>query len=231
MAYRGEGIVSEAMRNFLALLGWTPPPGTPEILGDGELIRLFSLDAISGSNAVFDHAKLDWFNSEYIRTYPAEKLLPLIEEEWKREGFTPERSERAWLLATVDLLKTRARSLKDFATSFRAFFTDAFQPDPAAVDKFLKEDSVRQMLAELGARYAASGEFSEHEAERLLRDFAAEKKVKAGALINGARVALTGQGVAPSLFAVMAALGKERTVARLQAPSLLPSDPKACPPG
>jgi glutamyl-tRNA synthetase len=231
MAYRGEGIVSEAMRNFLALLGWTPPPGTPEILGDGELIRLFSLDAISGSNAVFDHAKLDWFNSEYIRTYPAEKLLPLIEEEWKREGFTPERSERAWLLATVDLLKTRARSLKDFATSFRAFFTDAFQPDPAAVDKFLKEDSVRQMLAELGARYAASGDFSEHEAERLLRDFAAEKKVKAGALINGARVALTGQGVAPSLFAVMAALGKERTVARLQAPSLLPSDPKACPPG
>jgi glutamyl-tRNA synthetase len=219
LAYRGEGIVSEAMRNFLALLGWTPPQGTPEILGDAELIRLFSLDAMSGSNAVFDRAKLDWFNSEYIRTYPAEKLLPLIEEEWKRAGLTPERCDRAWLLATVDLLKTRARSLKDFATSFRAFFTDSFQPDPAAVEKFLKDDSVRQMLAELGARYAASGDgFSEQEAEKLLRDFAAEKKVKAGALINGARVALTGQGVAPSLFAVMAALGKEKTVARLLAP-------------
>jgi glutamyl-tRNA synthetase len=221
MAYRGEGIVSEAMRNFLALLGWTPPPGTPEILGDRELIRLFSLAAISGSNAVFDRAKLDWFNSEYIRAYPAEKLLPLIEEEWKMAGFTPERTDRAWLVATVDLLKTRARSLKDFSTSFRAFFTDNFQPDPAAVEKFLKEDSIRQMLAELGARYAAAGGFSEQEAEKLLRDFAAEKKVKAGALINGARVALTGQGVAPSLFAVMAALGKEKTVARLQAPTLL----------
>jgi glutamyl-tRNA synthetase len=231
MAYRGEGIVSEALRNFLALLGWTPPPGTPEILGDRELIRLFSLDAISGSNAVFDRAKLDWFNSEYIRGYSAEKLLPLVEEEWKRAGFTPERTERAWLLATVDLLKTRARSLEDFATSFRAFFTDTFQRDPAAVEKFLKEDSVRQMLAELGARYAAAGGFSEQEAEKLLRDFAAEKKVKAGALINGARVALTGQGVAPSLFAVMAALGKERTAARLQAPALLPLAPNPSPPG
>jgi glutamyl-tRNA synthetase len=222
MAYREEGIVPEAMRNFLALLGWTPPEGTPEILGDPELIRLFSLDAISGSNAVFDRAKLDWFNSEYIRAYPAEKLLPLIEEEWKRAGVTPERTDRAWLLSTVDLLKTRARSLRDFATSFRAFFTDRFQPDAAAVEKFLKDDGVRQMLAELGARYAAAGSgFSEPQAEKLLRDLAAEKKVKAGVLINGARVALTGQAVAPSLFAVMAALGKEKTVARLQAPTLV----------
>jgi glutamyl-tRNA synthetase len=58
-------------------------------------------------------------------------------------------------------------------------------------------------------------EFSEQETERVLRDFAAEKGVKAGALINGARVALTGQAVAPSLFAVMQTLGKTRTTARL----------------
>jgi glutamyl-tRNA synthetase len=71
---------------------------------------------------------------------------------------------------------------------------------------------------ELGERYAVSEEpFTEAGAERLLRDFAAEKEMKAGALINGARVVLTGQGVAPSLFAVMMALGKERTVTRLKA--------------
>jgi glutamyl-tRNA synthetase len=217
MAYRDEGIVPEAFRNFLALLGWTPPQGTPEVLGDAELVRLFGLDGISRSNAVFDRAKLDWFNTEYIRSYSAEKLLPLIEEEWTKAGLTPERTDRDWLLATIDLLKSRARSLKDFPTSFRAFFTDTFQPDPAAVEKFLKDDGVRQMLAELGGRYAASSNgFNEQEAEKVLRDFAAEKNVKAGALINGARVALTGQGVAPSLFAVMVALGKEKTVARLR---------------
>jgi len=89
MAYREEGIVPEAFRNFLALLGWTPPEGTPEVIGDEDLIRLFGLNAISRSNAVFDRGKLDWFNTEYIRSYPAERLLPPIEEEWKRAGFTP----------------------------------------------------------------------------------------------------------------------------------------------
>jgi glutamyl-tRNA synthetase len=216
MAYRDEGIVPEAFRNFLALLGWTPPEGSPEILGDQELIRLFNLDAISRSNAVFDRAKLDWFNTEYIRRYPAEKLLPLIEEEWKKVGLNVAATDKSWLIATIDLLKPRARSLKDFAGSFRAFFSDEFEPDPAAIEKFLKDADVRKLLVELSQRYAALPQFTEQETEQALRDFAAEKGVKAGALINGARVALTGQGVAPSLFAVMCAIGKTQTVSRLE---------------
>jgi glutamyl-tRNA synthetase len=259
IAYREEGIVPEAFRNFLALMGWTPPAdaapeetstaGTPletagttaekklapskEILADAELIRLFSLDSISRSNAVFDRAKLDWFNTEYIRTYSAERLLPLIEEEWKKQGVPhfsrplrevglsneapAPQTDHESLLATIDLLKPRARNLKDFAISFRAFFSDQFDPDPAAVDKFLKDEIVRKLLIELGERYAGLQDFSEQETEQILRDFAAEKGVKAGALINGARVALTGQAVAPSLFAVMRSLGKDRTAARLRA--------------
>jgi glutamyl-tRNA synthetase len=223
MAYRDEGIVPEAFRNFLALLGWTPADASKEILRDEELISLFSLKGISKSNAVFDRAKLDWFNAEYIRAYPAEKLLPLIEEEWAKAGIKLQIRDREWLLATIDLLKPRARNLKDFATSFRAFFTDEFTPEAAAIEKFLKEDTIRSMLVELSGRYAAIGNgFTEETAEKILRDFAAEKNVKAGALINGARVALTGQAVAPSLFAVMVALGRERTVQRLSsAPQLI----------
>jgi glutamyl-tRNA synthetase len=216
MSYRDEGIVPEAFRNFLALLGWTPPEGTPEVLGDSELIRLFSLDGISRSNAVFDRAKLDWFNTEYIRSYSFDKSLPLVEEEWKKAGLTPVRRDHEWMRSTIELLKPRARSLKDFAGSFRAFFVDDFDPDPAAVDKFLQVENVRKLLIELGSRYAASGNFSEQETEKILRDFAAEKGVKAGALINGARVALTGQAVAPSLFAVMTTLGRNATIARLK---------------
>ncbi len=222
MAYRDEGIVPEAFRNFLALLGWTPPDPSREILGDQELIELFALEGISKSNAVFDRAKLDWFNTEYIRRYPAEKLLPLIEEEWRKAGVKRARDDREWLLATIDLLKPRARSLKDFASSFRAFFTDDWQADPAAVEKFLKDESVRELLVELGRRYSLCTDgFSEANAEKLLRDLAAEKNVKAAALINGARVALTGQAVAPSLFAVMTTLGREKTVERLRAAKAL----------
>jgi glutamyl-tRNA synthetase len=221
MAYRDEGIIPEAFRNYLSLLGWTPAAAGEaagkEIFTQQELIAMFGLDGISRSNAVFDRAKLDWYNSEYIRAYPAEQLLPLIEVEWKKAGVTPQKSDLAWLRATIDLLKPRARNLRDFATLFRAFFTDDYTSDPAAIEKFLKESSVREMLAELAGRYASSNGFTEQSAEQTLRDFAAEKNVKAGALINGARVALTGQAVAPSLFAVMAALGKEKTVNRLAA--------------
>lgn len=214
-AYREEGIVPDAFRNFLALLGWTPPEGTAEILSDDQLIRLFSLEAVSRSNAVFDRAKLDWFNAEYIRSYSAERLQPLIEEEWKKAGLELRPSEPGWLLRTIDLLKGRARSLKDFAGSFRAFFSHDFEADPAAVEKFLKDKAVRDMLVELAERYSGLEDFSEEETERVLRDFAASRGVKAGALINGARVALTGQGVAPSLFAVMKCLGRRTTVERL----------------
>lgn len=216
LAYREEGIVPEAFRNFLALLGWTPPEGTPEILGDEQLISLFGLENISRSDAVFDRAKLDWFNTEYIRSYPAEKLLPFIEEEWANAGIKNHSHHRQSLLATIDLLKPRARSLQDFATSFRAFFTDDFEADPAAIAKFLKDETVRQILVELGGRYESDHDFSEESSEKLLRDLAAEKNLKAGVIINGARVALTGQAVAPSLFAVMMVLGKERTVRRLK---------------
>src|SRR5205807_7282010 len=73
-AYRDQGIVPEAFRNFLALLGWTPADATKEIMPYQELIAAFDLGNISHSDAVFDRAKLDWFNTEYIRRYPAERL-------------------------------------------------------------------------------------------------------------------------------------------------------------
>jgi glutamyl-tRNA synthetase len=223
MSYRDEGIVPEAFRNFLALLGWTPENSEKEILGDKELIAAFSLDNISHSNAVFDRAKLDWFNTEYIRAYPSERLLPLVRQEWELAGVKPDlqAGDQSYLLKMIDLLKPRARNLKDFANAFRGYFTDDYQTDPAAVEKFLKDAAVRTMLTELAERYAAAAEFTEQSTEQVLRDFAAEKNIKAGALINGSRVALTGQAVAPSLFAVMVALGKEKTVSRLKnAPNL-----------
>ncbi|MGH9586386.1 MAG: glutamate--tRNA ligase [Acidobacteriaceae bacterium] len=216
MAYKDMGIVPEAFRNFLALLGWSPGAEhkDEEIFSSDELIKLFSLDGISKSNAVFDNDKLAWFNQEYIRAYTAGDLLPLIEEEWKAANFTPDRSS-ADILSTIELLKPRARNLKDFATTFRGYFCDSFEFDPAAIAKFLKDESTRKLLVELARRYAEAPEFTEYWAEQILRGFANEGGVKPGVLINGSRVALTGQAVAPGLFEVMTALGKDRVVKRL----------------
>lgn len=223
MAFKDMGIVPEAFRNYLALLGWGPaqpmklPDGRErEVFSTEELIAMFSLDGISHSNAVFDTDKLAWFNTEWIRIYEPERLLPLIEEEWERTGYRPARP-REEILAAIALLQNRARSLKDFATTFLAYFGDEFAFDAGAVAKFLGDDSVRRLLVELGERYASTGLFDEQTAEQSLRALAEEHGVKAGVLINGSRVALTGQAVAPSLFAVMACLGKDRVVRRLLA--------------
>jgi glutamyl-tRNA synthetase len=227
MAYRDLGIVPEAFRTFLALLGWTPGrilkeagEKDREIFSSRELVELFSLDGIARSNAVFDIDKLAWFNAEWIRLYSAEQLLPLIEAEWRISGWAPSRS-RPEIVASIALLQPRARSLKDFAQAFRAYFSDEYAYDPGAVAKFLNDSRTRMQLTELGDRYASAKEFTEASNESLLRAFADEKGVKAGSLINGSRVALTGQSVAPSLFAVMTALGKERVVARLRRASTL----------
>ena len=217
IAYKDMGIVPESFRNFLALLGWTPGSAHKdrEIFGSEELIELFGLAGISKSNAVFDNDKLAWFNTEYIRANEADRLLPLIEQEWKAANFVPTRSS-AEILAAIDLIKQRARSLKDFSSAFCAYFSDEFAYDPAAVAKFLADVGVRALLVELASRYEAAEEFTEASTEQVLRSFAEEKGLKAGALINGSRVALTGQAVAPSLFAVMANLGRARVVARLR---------------
>jgi glutamyl-tRNA synthetase len=224
LAYQDMGIVPEAFRNFLALLGWTPNGAEKdrEIFSSDELISLFLLDGISRSNAVFDNGKLAWFNTEWIRRYSPAELLPLIEAEWAKTGFSSDRTKEE-ILAAIALLQPRARSLKDFAGAFRGYFSDAYEYDTAAVAKFLSDEQSRGLLMELGGRYQSLDEFTEPAAEQLLRAFAEEKGVKAGTMINGSRVALTGQGVAPSLFAVMAALGRERVVERLKAAGKIPS--------
>src|SRR3984885_5089609 len=192
LAYQDMGIVPEAFRNFLGLLGWTPGNVGKEIFSSDELIALFSLSGISKSNAVFDNDKLAWFNTEWIRRYSPEQLLPLIEEEWAKSEFHPDRTSEE-ILAAVALLQPRARSLKDFAGAFRGYFSDAYEFDTAAVAKFLADEQTRALVAELGEQYEKLGEFSEAGTEQFLRSFAEEKGVKAGSLINGSRVVLTGQ--------------------------------------
>jgi len=217
-AYREQGVLPEALLNFLALLGWTPPGGK-EIVPLEEMVEAFEFTAVSKSNAVFDPEKLAWMSSEYLRRLPPDRLRSLVEEELNSAGLGSAAyagDEQPRFENTVRLLQTRARSLKDFSGSFRAFFTDQFDYDPEATKKFWKESRLAGLLDALAERLAHTTPFDLQETERSLRALAEEKGVKAGVLINGARVALTGQAVAPGLFEVMLALGRERVVSRLR---------------
>jgi glutamyl-tRNA synthetase len=217
--YKREGFLPEAFRNFLALLGWSPG-GDEEYLRTSQLLEKFSLEGVSRTNGVFDRAKLEWFNTQYLQKLPIEDLLPEVEAQLKQDGLWKEEwasgAGHEWFAKTVDLLRPRIRLLPDFSSWSRAFFSDEFPIDEAAKAKFWKDEKVPGLLAKLADALAALPEWNHDACDHAARQVAEEGGVKAGLLINATRVAIVGQAVAPPLFDTMVALGQERVVRRLR---------------
>ncbi|MCA1633261.1 MAG: glutamate--tRNA ligase [Acidobacteria bacterium] len=233
--YRDRGFVAAAFRNYLALLGWAPPDDQ-EMLSLAEMVEKFSLEGIHRSNAVFNFSESDarqwtdqkalWMNSEYIRTMPLAELLPLVRPELEAAGlWKPEYAEgagAAWLEKTVELIRQRFYTLKDFSGQGRAYFADDFEYDEAAVAKNLKkEPRLKELLPALAERIERAEPFDAETCEQALRALADEAGVKAGLLINAARTALTGQAVGPSMFDIFAVVGRDRSAERLRAAAAL----------
>jgi glutamyl-tRNA synthetase len=217
-SYAEEGFLPEAFRNFLSLLGWSPGDDL-EFLRTQELIERFELSGVSRTNAVFDRAKLEWFNTQYLQKPPVEELLPYVEAELKHAGIWQESwagADAAWFARTVDLVRPRTRLLGDFTTWARAFFTDDFEYEAEAREKFWKDERVPALLAKLADALAALPEWNHDVCDAALRGLATAEGVKAGLLINATRVAIVGRAVAPPLFDTMVAIGKERVIARLR---------------
>jgi glutamyl-tRNA synthetase len=218
-SYADEGFLPEAFRNFLALLGWSPGDDS-EFLRTQELVGRFALEGVSRTNAIFDRAKLEWFNAQYLQKLPVEELLPAVEAALRRAGLWKDAwsgEDRDWFARTVDLVRSRTRLLGDFSTWARAFFSDDFSYDAAAREKFWKDDRLSAMLGKLADALEAIPDWHHDACDKALRDLAATQGVKAGLLINATRVAIVGQAVAPPLFDTMLAIGKPRVVARLRA--------------
>src|SRR2546421_2875830 len=198
--YRDRGFVPAAFRNFLALLGWAPPDGK-EMLSVEELVHQFSLEHIHRSPAIFNFQENDprhwtdekalWMNAEYIRTMPIEDLLPMVKGElranklWREEY---EEDDRDWFVKVVDLIRQRFHTLKDFSGQGRAYFSDDFDFDEAAISKNLrKEPHLREWLPALADRLEQVDSFLATNVETALRQFADELGAKAGLFINASR--------------------------------------------
>jgi len=159
-------------------------------------------------------------NAEYIRTLPLEDLLPVVRAELEASGLWREEFEherREWFARTVDLIRERFYTLKDFSGQGRAYFADEFEFDEAAVKKNLqKEPRLRELLPALADRIEQTEPFTLETCEATVRAYADEAGVKAGLFINAARTALTGQAVGPSMFEVFDLIGRERSARRLR---------------
>lgn len=240
--YRDAGFLAEAFRNFLALLGWSASE-EQEIYSLDELVAKFSLEGIHRSNAVFNFAegdprrwtddKAQWMNAEYIRTMPLADLLLHVKAELKANKLWRDEyddDDRGWYERTVDLIRARFFTLKDLSTQGRAYFSEDYDFDPAAVEKNLnKFPDLREWLPELADRFETefvSGPtvrkgigtlaFTEENIEIVVKAFTEEKATKLGVIMNGARTLLTGVAVGPSMLSVFEILGLERSIMRLR---------------
>jgi glutamyl-tRNA synthetase len=162
-----------------------------------------------------------------LQRLPIKELLPEVENELKRSGLWrpewaagaapgPDGRDHAWFAKTVDLLRPRIRLLPDFSSWSRAFFSDEFTRDPVAREKFWKDPKVPDLLAKLADVLEALPEWNHDACDSASRAVAEAGRVKAGLLINAARVAIVGQAVAPPLFDTMVVLGQQRVVRRLR---------------
>jgi glutamyl-tRNA synthetase len=147
-------------------------------------------------------------------------LLPLVKSELRANKLWREEyddDDREWFAKAVELIRHRFFTLKDFSGQGRAYFSDDFDFDEAAVNKNLrKEPALKQLLPALANQLEETDPFNAETAEATLRRFAEEAGVKSGLLINGSRTMLTGQAVGPSMFEVFDILGQKRSVERLR---------------
>ena len=214
MEYERQGYLPPALVNFLALLGWSPGDDR-ELLSRQELVDAFTLEGITGSNAVFDVAKLDWMNGQYIARMSIEQLAAAVMPLLVRQGFWPANAPPTeWLLRLLALVRPRTKRLSDFVEQVRPFLAETVEYDQDAINTHLKHPRLAEHVHALTQALGAVVPFDEPHVEAAVRRTAEQQDIKAAPLIPATRVAVTGRAASPGIVEVLVLLGRERTLAR-----------------
>ena len=215
--YQDQGILPSAMRNFLALLGWSPG-GDREVLTGEEMIDLFSLEAIQGKPAVFDTAKLEWMNGQYLSHTSGDELLAPVMRQLERLGVEPGGRD---LRTLIDAAKARSRTVLQLAEQV-AVRLDA--------SRIVIDEKAEKLLKKMGPAFGASLELaagaleslsaSDWNSDRLLeavKTAAEANGVKLGDAMQPVRVALTGGTVSEPVNELLAVVGRDESLSRIRA--------------
>ncbi len=219
--FRRQGYLPEALFNFLALLGWAPGAGEEqEIFTREELIARFDITHINLAPAVFSYDKLNWMNGQYIRALSCDELLERLVPFWEDAGLIPT-PVSAELLPTLKLLvplvQERLKTLRDVVELTDFVFTDI---DLLPVEKLVgnKMTAVQSLeaICRVQALLAGAAHFEAEALEMPMRQLADDLGLKAGQLFSIVRNAVTGKEVSPPLFGSIEALGRAKTLKRLE---------------
>lgn len=210
-SYRAQGFLPEALLNYLGTMAWSMPDGR-EIFSLQDMIEHFSLERISLGGPVFDLNKLKWMNGKYIREVLtlddlAERVKPFLE----RAGLTY--PSETYLKQVLEAMRARFETLQEFVDKSPYFFTEAYPMQEKALAK-LREGAA--FLPELYEQLSRLPDMLPDSTEPLLKSFTEAKGVKAAAVMQPLRAALTGSLETPGMFDILVLLGKERVLKRLE---------------
>ena len=212
--YQHLGILPEAMRNFLALLGWSPG-GDREIMSKEELRNLFSLDGILKKPAVFDTTKLEWMNGQYLTAKSADELYPLVQPELAKLGLN---GNKEGVLKAIAAVKTRSRTTLDVARQVAVRLDGKFVTFDDKAQKEIAKDPTGYRASLAAAVEALKDiEWTPEQLEQALRSLAEQRGVPAGKIFQPIRIALTGGTVSEPVNELLFVIGKDAALHRLEA--------------
>ena len=217
--YSAQGILPEAMFNYLALLGWNPGEGeTREIYSATDLIEKFTLGGVNKAGAIFDVEKLQWMNIQYLKTMAIEQFIDLAKPSLGELAATIDAAD-PYVQRAFALGRERIHGIDEIGSGVGYFFKDDYAVDAVGAAKHLT-DAARPRLAELKNRLSAVVQWDHDSLENALRALAEELNLKPAELIHPTRMAVSGRTVGPSIFELLEALGRERVLRRMAAISV-----------
>ena len=210
--YKKEGFLPEGMINYLALLGWSSKDER-EIFSLEELEKLFTLESIHPTPAVFDRDKLEWINGEWMRKLNPEEVANRLKAYLEENGLKIDDTD--YLQQVIGAIGNRANKLKDFIEIGRYFFTDDYTYDEKGMIKRIYP-GVEERLKKLIEKFSGLETFNKQNMEDALRQLSEELDCKAGELIHPVRLAVSGMTFGPGLFELLEVIGKEKVIERLK---------------
>jgi len=210
--YKELGYLPEAISNYLMLLGWSLGQNR-EIISLSEAKDIFNVAEINKAGAVFAIDKLNWINSEYIKTKTPEEVTSIARDYLREGGNLPQDISEEYLKRIISLLKERITRLSDLVVWTKPYFYDKvnYSDDTESI---LATDLSKEVIF-LIDRLEEINTFSKENIEKVFRAATDDLGIKTKVLIHPSRVALTGSRVGPGLFELMQVLGKERVIKRL----------------
>jgi glutamyl-tRNA synthetase len=225
---RAGGYLPAALRNYLALLGWGAEDDET-ILSTPELVEQFSIERVGRSSAIFDERKLRWLNGRYMRSLPVDDYVEAAAAELEREGHVEAAADREPLAAACAIAQEKAQTLTELWPLIRFVFEEPVE-DPKAWEKVMGRDGVGEALDAALDVLRTADPFDAPTLEAGLTGVVEGLGAKARDVYQPLRVAITGTTVSPGIFESLAVLGRERSVARVEAAiSRLGAAPQASP--